>query len=231
MRVVVLAPYRAGEDEIGERRTLLWEFTRAWWERNHPEYEIFTGDSGSTPFDRGASINQAARDAGEWDVAIVTDADNIMVEPVSILLAAQFAFASNWIVYPHTRYRYLRGWESQRLLDYPEQADLWPVVLEQTRHPSGLFAVSRETWNRLGGFISQPGWGSEDALFYRAAQKLVGVTHLDFTCLHLHHGYEPEWKNQALIDRNWQHWNQLEQLDPAELIEYLSTLGATPGEW
>lgn len=231
MRTVVLVPYRAGDDEVGQRRQQLWDFTRSWWERNHPEWEIFTGDSGSTPFDRGASINCAARDAGEWDVAIISDADNVMVEPVSVLLAAQFAVASDWIIYPHTHYRYLRDWESEQVLTHPEQTDLWPVVLEQTRHPSGLFAVSRTTWNRLGGFISQPGWGSEDALFYRAAQKLVGVTHLDFTCLHLSHGYEPEWKNQALIDRNWQHWNQFEQLESEELLTYLRTLGATPGEW
>lgn len=231
MRTVVLVPYRAGRNKVGQRRKLLWDFTRTWWERNYPEWEIFTGDAGGTPFDRGASINTAARAAGEWDVAIVTDADNIMLEPIAVQLAAQFAHAADWIIYPHTHYRYLREWESEQVLNNPERTDLWPLVLEQTRHPSGVFAVSRSTWIRLGGFIAQPGWGSEDALFYRAAQRLVGVTHLDFTCLHLHHRYEPEWKNQANIDRNWQNWHKFEELNTEDLLAYLTTLGATPGEW
>ena len=117
------------------------------------------------------------------------------------------------------------------MLANPERVDLWPYALEQARHPSGVFAASREAWNRLGGFISQPGWGSEDALFYRAAQRLIGVTHLDFTCLHLFHGYEAEWKNQANIDRNRDKWRQFEELGNDELIDYLATLGATPGGW
>ena len=61
MRTVILVPYRSD----GDRRDQLWDFTRNWLQRHHPDYPIYLGPSPDGPFNRSAAINQAARDAGE----------------------------------------------------------------------------------------------------------------------------------------------------------------------
>lgn len=73
MKVVTLVPWRGG-DELREQS---WDIVRPYLERFG--WRIYLGDP-EGPWSRGAAINAAARDAGNWDVAVIADVDTIPPE-------------------------------------------------------------------------------------------------------------------------------------------------------
>src|SRR5690606_2080894 len=75
MKVVNLVPRRAD----GGRRDAIWSFVRDRWEREHPDIPIFEGhDDGPGKFNRSLAVNLAAEQAGEWDVAVISDSDTFV---------------------------------------------------------------------------------------------------------------------------------------------------------
>jgi len=73
MKPVILVPRR---DDNGYRDEL-WQWVRAWWEREQSHMPIIEGYHTDGLFNRSAAINTAARIAGDWDVAVIIDADVI----------------------------------------------------------------------------------------------------------------------------------------------------------
>ena len=81
MKVVTLVPWRGG-DELREQS---WDIVRPYLERFG--WRIYVGDR-EGPWSRGAAINAAARDAGNWDVAVIADADTIPPEGLDAAVVA-----------------------------------------------------------------------------------------------------------------------------------------------
>lgn len=191
MKIVFLVPYRS---DIGGRRDDLWSFVSTWLEKHHWDWDVYTGASPPGPFNRGAAINNAARKAGDWDVAIVHDIDNIS-DPTTLRKAVKRSYESGRCVFPFSTYLYLDQYSSDRLMS----EDNWFVAPERRsdgsfpymiieRHRSGVQVISRSAWDKIGGYVELTGWGYEDSATEILLKVFVGpVEHLEGTAYHLYH--------------------------------------------
>lgn len=239
MRTVILVPRRAD----GGRRDELWAWVRSWLERNHPEWEIVEGASPEGPFNRGAAINQAARDAGQWDVAVVHDADNF-ASPAKLRLAVERAHSGVTQV-AHSTYQYLGQEASEEILQNPD-GPWWPDLqlldanpatdskgynrYNRHKHVSGIVAVPRRVWEVTDGFVELTGWGSEDSLHLVMCNALGGgVEWVSGSCYHLWHEHAGEDTTKDIRSKNRQEMLAAKRFerrgDIAGLKAYLAELG------
>jgi hypothetical protein len=197
VKVVTLVPWR-GEDELREQS---WDIVRPYLERFG--WRIYLGDR-EGPWSRGAAINAAARDAGNWDVAVIADADTI--PPEGLDAAVVTALRSGGGVRPHDHLYRLTPSGSIAAANRGTAA-LEPRHIEREHPGGGFLIVAREGWDRVGGFDERfVGWGHEDSslniqLLLKADwDRIPGEAH------HLWHP-EPERKtvnyrrNRQLLDR------------------------------
>lgn len=155
MRKVVCVPWRGGQRD----REDAWDRVRAQYERLG--LEIVTGDSGHQRFHRAASRNAAAKNAGDWDVALFSDAD-VLLDPRNVPAALDAAYLLDVVVFPHDRYH---------RLDPRERVHLASTAPTN----GGALALSREAWEYVGGYDERfAGWGYEDAAFRLATETLLG---------------------------------------------------------
>jgi hypothetical protein len=175
LRTVILVPYRPDSD----RRDRLWNFTRSWLEQHHPDYPIYLGSSPDGPFNRSAAINHAAKDAGEWDVAVICDSDTV-VPPAQLDKAIRDAHETGLLASALTKVVELSKKSTNRLLA-DSQTDILTLNKIRTRRKedmtqSSAIAVPRTLWDAIGGFDEGfCGWGCEDNAFWIAATLLGGA--------------------------------------------------------
>lgn len=188
MRVCVLVPYRPD----GGRRDILWRFVRARWEREHPDWPIHVGEHLDGPFNRSAALNAAARDAGDWDAAVILDADAI-IDAEQVAGAVRKAHALDVFVIAYTRYCYVNRKMSDAIMG-GYGGDWWPgVEWSMTNTCSTVVTVSRRLWDRVGGFDEGfIGWGFEDCAFSVACAALGGRYRVAGEVWHLWHPPSPE---------------------------------------
>lgn len=155
MREVILIPWRPG------RADRIIAFENTWNHLKSLNLPTYLGDSGHARFHRGASRNAAAYNAGDWDVALITDAD-VLVPLANIREALAQAYAYDHVVFPHDRY------QSTRKDGRPFQTSTGPTN-------GGSLAISRDAWERVQGYDTRfSGWGYEDAAFRLATETLLG---------------------------------------------------------
>jgi len=189
LRTVILVPYRSD----GGRRDELWRFTRAWLERHHPDCSIHVGESPEGLFNRSAAINSAAREAGDWDVAVVCDSDTV-VPPAQFEAAVKTANATGLLTSALTEVVELSRNSTDQLLAGAE-LDIRRLKKNRTRTKddmtqSSVIAVPRVLWDAIGGFDEEfRGWGCEDNAFWLAAKVFGGGEPLrvDGAAFHLWH--------------------------------------------
>lgn len=156
MKVVTLVPWRGG-DELREQS---WSVVRPYLERLG--FPIYEGDSVGA-WSRAGAINAASSAAGDWDVAIIADADTIPPPRLGAAIAAASERGAG--IRPHDHLfrltpsgslavaaKGVEGLESRHILDeYPG---------------GGLMVVARKAWDAVGGFDERfVGWGHEDSAF------------------------------------------------------------------
>lgn len=232
-RVVILVPRRADHG----RRDQLWDFTRAWLTRHHPDWEIVEGESPDGPFNRGAALNAAARAAGNWDVAVVHDGDNITA-PAVLEEAVRQALDTGVTRIAHDTYMYLDEDSSNEILANPT-GPWWPrpqiynvreaygpYVIH--KHVSGVVVVPRKVWTATNGFVELRGWGSDDSLHIILCNSLGGgVEWVKGTALHLWHDHAASDSTRIDRVRNRQQMLQAKtyerRRDTAGLKRYLRT--------
>lgn len=211
--VSIIVPYRSD----GGRRDELWEFTQEWLATNHPTWQVTEGESPDGPFSRGAAINDAAQRAilhENPEVLVIHDADTLC-NPLQLLRATDHAYASKGVCYPYEVYTYLDEYSSNQLM-----ANEWgwrfvaperhPQHCYQTtvrwHHVSGAMAVSREAWEKVGGFVALEGWGAEDLIMHTLFKTFGGpVEWLRGSAYHLYHsanrnsGDEYDMRNHGIL--------------------------------
>lgn len=187
MKVVILVPYRSDD---GGRRDELWSFTRMWLEKHHSAWEIYEGKGPDGPFNRGGAINEAAQQAGDWEVAVVSDGDNIC-DPETLQRAVERAYETGGCVFPFETYLYLNEYTSDRLVTegncFVSPIKQWWGVIQ--KHHSGIQALSRTAYDQVGGFPELEGWGYEDSIMSTMLNVFTsGTEHLQGSAFHLYHG-------------------------------------------
>jgi len=170
--VVILVPRRADHGT----RDRLWAFARAVWSDLFPDWPIIEGhhDDGG-PFSRSAAVNAAAELAGEWNVALVIDAD-VVPDPHAVTAAVEIARTGRpAIAFDHRKHLTARGTD-RILVDGYRGSWEGLVKTDLTTSVSGAFAVNRDLWLEVGGFDELfVGWGWEDVAFRIATETYAGA--------------------------------------------------------
>lgn len=178
-RTVVLVPRRSNPE-----RDRLWAWARRFWEAQ-VGLEIFEGwhRKEEGPFNRSAALNRAAAAAGDWDVAVIIDAD-VVVAPRMVEGAIARAVRTGGPVLAYTERHHLTPLGTNEVL----QRD--PAGVNMAAAPgawrrwtrgrmrgscSSCHAVTRDLWEAVGGFDEGfSGWGYEDIAFTVATETLSG---------------------------------------------------------
>lgn len=154
IRAVIVVPWRGGDANREEN----WAVTAPYL--NDLGFPIYLGDR-QGPWSRGAAINAGAREAGSWDVMVIADADTIP-EVAPIHKAVEIATATNGAIRPHNTLWMMNPVETLKFIAGG------PGSVKRSKRSlvnlgGGLLVVSREAWDRVGGYDeSFVGWGHED---------------------------------------------------------------------
>lgn len=189
-RNVILVPRRPD----GGRRDALWAYARTRWEALG--WPVVEGrHDGPGKFNISAARNEAARLAGDWDVAAVVDADTVSPEPGRLASAAEAA---------HRTGRLVRLAETYLMCDEAASDELMATGRLPARgvrrlggrnlHAGGVHVVPRRLWDQVGGYDERfVGWGHEDTAFEAACEALAGpIASAGGTVHHLWHPVSPD---------------------------------------
>src|SRR5690242_12206504 len=176
MRTVILVPRRAHPE-----RDKLWAWAKARWERHFPEFDVVEGHHDDGPFNRSAAINRAAKLAGDWDFAIVIDAD-IFIRRSQVLAAVETAQRTGKVTWAHMRWRGIRKDWTERILrdrrDFGPEIDGDMDLFVETTNPiswSCCIVFPRAVFDDMGGFDERfRGWGYEDMAVQATVAGLYG---------------------------------------------------------
>lgn len=188
VRTAILVPRRAGDRD----RDRIWRFTRRRWA--DLGWPITEGHHDTGPFNRAAAVNRAAAQAGEWDVACIVDAD-VLCDWDAVRTAAREAPTQGRMVVAGDRIHHLTRAGTRRVL--AGYRGSWDPLVEITyaRHWSSCVAISRDLWERVGGFDEGfEGWGYEDDAFKLACETISGrpMLRLPAPIWHLWHPRSPD---------------------------------------
>lgn len=195
MNVVVLVPRR---DDHGWRDRL-WAYTRARLAEDHPDWPIHEGHHDDGPFNRSAAINAAARQAGDWDVAVIVDSDTV-APALALRTGVEVAHALGYMVNCHDLRVMLNERATRRLIERRAATNVsWRKASWVERiwyeSPSSGVVVRRDLFDRVGGFDERfVGWGHEDSAFRIACETVTGAPMLRVAmdAYHLWHPESPE---------------------------------------
>jgi Predicted glycosyltransferases len=166
------------------------------------------------------AINTAAKNAGDWDLAIVADADSF-IEPHQLYAAVEIAKAERRLVIPHSRWVNVAVEETRDFLLtgkllYDNKRNIYGTTV------SSILVIPREVWDTVNGFDERfVGWGWEDVAFMEAVEVLAGgPIRMEGSVYHLAH-------DRPVADTN-------RQLDPGYIRNRMHNreykLAKTPGE-
>lgn len=186
-------------------RDPLWQFMRAYWEREHPDWELVVGtDESPGMWNKGAALRNAARQA-QGDILVMADADTYPVGRENV--AVEIAQTVPVQVFPFGELVKLTWDATQSIL-----AGIDSFEVDWTwRSPSSLFAMQRDSYWEVGGIDPRfTGWCFEDTAFNEACTTILGpdVRTEGWYVYHLWHPWLEGWpdarqapENQALINR------------------------------
>jgi hypothetical protein len=195
VNAVIVIPWRPG-DPVRERN---YKRVREFWDETG--LPVFTADSGHEFFTAGISRNQAAAEAGDWDVAVFSDADVLPGSTEQIADAVATANETGAFTVGYSEFRWLSEEATRALCEDGVPADR--VRPERAIKGTWIntFAIRRDLFELAGrfdeGFV---GYGMEDLAFYKAAATLGGTQRVSGVLCHLHHDRRPD---EERIYSNW----------------------------
>jgi hypothetical protein len=182
--VAVCIPYRAGVPE----RERNFAYSHAWWLRE-TDWPVFVGDDEAEPFfSAGRSRNLAAAEAGEWDVAVFSDADMIPGSGAQVRQAVDTAWREGAYVTLHHEIRYVEEPDAELVCagELPLMARRGQKTVGHTWVSS--CAVRRDLFEKVGGYDWRiHGYGGEDLAFYFACATFGGQIRTQGPLFHLAH--------------------------------------------
>jgi N-terminal domain of galactosyltransferase len=157
-----------------------------------PDYRVVEGEHTEGPFNRSAAISAVAKLAGNWDVAVIADADT-WVPYVQLDEAVRLARRTGKPVSALSSVVELGQDCMETLLSgrplRPRQLSAERARTDEITVQSSMTVVARMLWQRIGGFdLAFQGWGGEDNAFWKAATILGGMpVRVDGAAFHLRH--------------------------------------------
>lgn len=190
-RVVILVPFSSKDPS----RIRNWQFVQKRLERLL-DLPIYVGDiTPPSPGEYNASLgrNHAAQLAGDWDVAVIHDADTL-VDARQIRIAIDVANKTGALVYPYTEHWELSDQGTRMLLNDPSSDWRQAPMQQYTRNqPLGAcMVVRRDLWELVRGYDTAfVGWGHEDGAFAIACETLSSklIHRVPGKSLHLRHTF------------------------------------------
>ena len=210
MAIPVFVPRRSD----GGHRDELWNFIRVeYWASMF--YRIIEGESPDGPFNRAAAINDAARKAGNWDVAVVADGDAWVPEQ-NLDRAIMQARKTGKLVSALSEVYELDEDTSRHVtscgfhaLDHTRAER---VRVRDLETQSLCVVVPRPLFEAVHGFDERfVGWGGEDNAFWRACEIVGGTPErISGPAYHLWHpsGAPTNKAQDPLYRANWDLWTK-----------------------
>ncbi len=202
MKVAVCIPYRAGIPE----RDRNFAYVESWW-REELGWPVFLGDdTADEAFSIGRSRNLAAEQAGDWDVAVFTDADMVPGSHAQVEKAVASAWKKGSYTTLHSEIRY-----TDEAVTAAVCADELELSARNVPHAVGgvwipCCALRRDLFDAVGGYDRRiHGYGGEDLAMYFAAATLAGAVRTEGPLYHLQHPESPDWHR---LDGTWTVVNQ-----------------------
>jgi hypothetical protein len=227
MKTVVLMPFSS---EGCAWRGRAFNEVRRWITVNHPLWPVYTG---TTPYASGRFFpiakarNNAARHAGDWDVAVFWDADTL-VHPEAVKEAVVTVRDSPLTqVLACDAHTYMDELSTQRFYDsglmfpMPRGNRTLPFSKEGIyRRPcSGVFVVHRELWEATGGYVEAlQGSDSHEDLVFLQCCRIFGDGTQFIPGMQLHLWHPPAQRTNGVNHRLWQDLSRSATKDQARAM-------------
>lgn len=209
-RTVLLVPFSSDD----QSRILIWRHVQSWLAQTL-DYPLYIGehypDKPGT-YNLSLARNVAAQKAGDWDVAVIHDADTV-INPQQIKDGVDTAWETGAVTYPYTE-RWELDYTGTKMLLSDETSNWQQHMTQYTQNQplGGCIIVRRDLWELVRGFDTCfVGWGHEDGAFAIACQVLSGklLRRIPGKSLHLEHVIAPAkqpnnpiyLKNKARIEQ------------------------------
>lgn len=173
-------------------RDRLWAYCSSRY-REELGWPIFVGEYNEPgPFCLAHASNRAAALAGDWTVALYIGADVVLGSPEQARAAVALAEQRRQLVFAHDHYYSLSEEGTERVLagDAPHGSmNEWPEHGPWPNTFSSALAITRDLWERIGGFDERfVGYGWEDLAAWSACCALGGgFERVTGPVFHLHH--------------------------------------------
>ena len=138
--------------------------------------------------------NIASQKAGDWEVAVIHDADTV-INPQQIIAGVEAAYETGAVTYPYDE-RWELDFTGTKMLLADETSNWQQHLTKYTRNQplGGCIIVRRDLMELVRGFDTGfVGWGHEDGAFAIACQILSGklLQRIPGKSLHLEHVLAP----------------------------------------
>lgn len=180
-------------------RQRAWAYARARW-RDHGHEPV----TGRSAVGLVGARNAAARNAEPWDVAVFADADIVLGRAEQVDGAVKLAADTGSYVCCYSRMNYLDQAATAMLLNGLDPLGCAAGVDTFTGIWEGAFALSRTSWDMLGGMDERFGAAvGQSAAFIHAAATLVGLERVDGDAFHLWHPDAGRRRHHARLWRRY----------------------------
>jgi hypothetical protein len=230
MKIVVLMAFRGDGEGFGGTGWRDRAYTHVLPHIESAGWPVYVADSGHEPFSVPHSYNQAAAMAGgDWDKAIIHPPDE-HVDLDQLDQAVNTESAGMVYAFDHTieltasgTRRFFKG---SRTFDPAQIIRRLPEPGKKMPAYSGPRVVTRQLWDRIGGFDTRTvGWGAEDQIFAHYC-KILGGPHrrIPGSLYSLFHPRnQPGDDFYAHKRQNRRLWRQIKAItDPEVLDAYLA---------
>lgn len=210
--IPVLVAWRS---DSGHRQHLWDHLQQQHWATVHGRYRIFEGASPPGAFNRSAAINRAARLAGDWDIAVIADADAWV--PISQLDEAVHVARDTGRLTAAFRQVIELTPACTASIVTNGSLDLSTFGVERVRTEqeplnvqSLMVVIPRALWDNVGGMDEKfIGYGGEDNALYHSCRILAGEPHrVNGSVFHLWHTPAERSRTDPNYRNNQNRWRR-----------------------
>jgi predicted glycosyltransferase involved in capsule biosynthesis len=190
METTIIVPFRS---DNGPRQKI-WDWVKTRYQNLYPKWDIIEYDTEEKPFNRGASRNEAVKQAKSKYI-VLADADVVPVDYEYLHVAIDMLESGvNWVL-PYDYYYNLNQQTTDLVLnespnsiidDDPtkDMCEFWRI-----QSWAGLIVMRKQDFIQTGGYDPRfKGWGYEDNAFAIKNDALIGAySRIEYPCIHLWH--------------------------------------------